>query len=725
MNMAAPNFTYAFADFRLDPTRRLLRQNGETVTLHPKAFDLLVALVENRDRVLSKDELLQKIWADQFVEENNLAVQIFALRKIFGEKKGEHQYIVTIPGKGYRFVAEVRAENQETNGSFERNNSHGFAKIHSETVDFEDNKKNEKRGFAPYLLPVSIGVCLIVGLAAAFYWLGEDELPPKHLKFTKLTTSGKIINAALTADGKYAVFAQSEPSGQSLWLKQIGTGSQTRIADSQPIDYVSLSVSPDSKFIYYSALAQNQAGGPMRRIPLLGGAAQEITDVETGVSVSFAPDGKQFAYTASRSSLKETRLMLADADGANSRVLIRADDRVRKFATYKANPVAWSPDGAQIACSVTQKNADGAKSGILLVDPLSGEERVLLAPRFAWIDNVVWTDAENLAFVASETDEWTSQIWTISRKTGAARQLTNDLHRYLWLSAASGALLTIQQNAASSLKTADFDENLQEFQPREILSETDIDYAAFASGDAILYVSRASGKREIWRVGKDGAGAAQVTTDAQVTYGFAISPIDDSIVFSSPRDGGKHSLWAADAGGGNFRRLTDGDDLAPQFAPDGNQIVFQHGLYEVPTVWRVAAGGGSPVQLFKQHSLKPTVSPDGARAAFYFMDFADGGAWRIGLVSTATGEFLGKLSFPTTVNERRMRWHPSGRFLGQIFNTGEAANLLLLPTGGGQPRVIAGLGKGRINSFEWSRDGRQIVFTETNETQDAVLLTDF
>ncbi|MER3431666.1 MAG: hypothetical protein C4324_11625 [Blastocatellia bacterium] len=76
MEVAAQKFTYTFSGYRLDPLRRLLMRDGETVALNPKAFDVLVVLVENRDRVLAKSELLDAVWKDQFVEENNLAVQI-------------------------------------------------------------------------------------------------------------------------------------------------------------------------------------------------------------------------------------------------------------------------------------------------------------------------------------------------------------------------------------------------------------------------------------------------------------------------------------------------------------------------------------------------------------------------------------------------------------------------------------------------------------------------
>lgn len=85
------------------------------VALNSKTFDLLLTLVENYGKVLGKDELLEKVWEGQFVEENNLTVQISALRKIFGESKNENKFIVTIPGKGYKFIAEISAPVEQTN----------------------------------------------------------------------------------------------------------------------------------------------------------------------------------------------------------------------------------------------------------------------------------------------------------------------------------------------------------------------------------------------------------------------------------------------------------------------------------------------------------------------------------------------------------------------------------------------------------------------------------
>src|SRR5215204_2480907 len=99
---------YQFGPFRLDPLKRRLLRDGEPVPLTPKAFDTLLALVRESGRTVEKDDLMQKVWPGAAVEENNLNQNITALRKTLGDSRHESRYIATIPGLGYRFVAEVR-----------------------------------------------------------------------------------------------------------------------------------------------------------------------------------------------------------------------------------------------------------------------------------------------------------------------------------------------------------------------------------------------------------------------------------------------------------------------------------------------------------------------------------------------------------------------------------------------------------------------------------------
>lgn len=98
---------YLFGDHRIDLLRRQVFRGDAPLTVTAKAFDVLAVLVERAGEVVTKDELLSTVWADAIVEENNLTQQISALRKLFNERAGEHRFIVTVPGRGYCFVAPV------------------------------------------------------------------------------------------------------------------------------------------------------------------------------------------------------------------------------------------------------------------------------------------------------------------------------------------------------------------------------------------------------------------------------------------------------------------------------------------------------------------------------------------------------------------------------------------------------------------------------------------
>jgi DNA-binding winged helix-turn-helix (wHTH) protein len=98
---------YRFGPFALDPASRSLLRDEQPVAITTKVFETLVILVENRGRVVTKDELLSTLWPDTTVEEANLAQNISTLRRALDDKPKEHRYIATIPGRGYSFVAVV------------------------------------------------------------------------------------------------------------------------------------------------------------------------------------------------------------------------------------------------------------------------------------------------------------------------------------------------------------------------------------------------------------------------------------------------------------------------------------------------------------------------------------------------------------------------------------------------------------------------------------------
>ena len=102
--------SYRFGPFQVDASARLLLREGCPVALAPKAFDLLCHLLANPHRLIGKDELLKAVWPRGFVEEGNLSHNVFLLRRALGESPEEHRYIVTVPGRGYKFVGKLDGE---------------------------------------------------------------------------------------------------------------------------------------------------------------------------------------------------------------------------------------------------------------------------------------------------------------------------------------------------------------------------------------------------------------------------------------------------------------------------------------------------------------------------------------------------------------------------------------------------------------------------------------
>ncbi|MEO7026793.1 MAG: transcriptional regulator, partial [Caulobacteraceae bacterium] len=119
MSSAAPGI-YRFGEFELEAGERRLRRGGEPVALTPKAFDLLVLLVEHEGRVISKDELMHALWPRSIVIESNLTKHVWMVRRALGEADGGGRYIQTVSKLGYRFAAPVTKGSAKGVGKAER-----------------------------------------------------------------------------------------------------------------------------------------------------------------------------------------------------------------------------------------------------------------------------------------------------------------------------------------------------------------------------------------------------------------------------------------------------------------------------------------------------------------------------------------------------------------------------------------------------------------------------
>ncbi len=161
-----------FAEFELDTARRKLYRDGRSVTLYSKTFDLLEFLAEKSGTVITKNDILNRVWAGQFVEEANLSVQISALRKALGESKDAPRFIVTIPGTGYKFVADVHNP-----GDTPDQESRELAARDEEINKLAAGRIGESRSDQRYALfaAAGLGLLILFGLAAYRYFSDDQE----------------------------------------------------------------------------------------------------------------------------------------------------------------------------------------------------------------------------------------------------------------------------------------------------------------------------------------------------------------------------------------------------------------------------------------------------------------------------------------------------------------------------------------------------------------------
>src|SRR5262245_25010373 len=191
---ATPVHVYEFGDFRLDTAKRLLeRLDGTTVPLTPRVFETLLYMVEHQGIVLDKERLMEAVWPDSIVEENNLSQNISTLRRIFGEVPGSHSYIVTVPGRGYRCVAEVRE--QSANGGDTSNAESATKPKLPENRTETGTAAGRQCWFGKNGGPLALAVLGVIVLAAAFLTRGPSVAWfKKHRIGNALpaTSSGKV-----------------------------------------------------------------------------------------------------------------------------------------------------------------------------------------------------------------------------------------------------------------------------------------------------------------------------------------------------------------------------------------------------------------------------------------------------------------------------------------------------------------------------------------------------
>ncbi len=194
---------------------------------------------------------------------------------------------------------------------------------------------------------------------------------------TKITTSGKVKDVAVSPDGKYIVYVLEEKGGGSFWLRQVGTTSDIQIA--APGDFGRLTISPDNTHIFYKNFFNT-----LYEFPILGGPRKLVLE-HVYSPVSFSPDGKQFAFVRFTAP-GEGSLMIANSDGSNEQTLITRKQPER----FLNDGPAWSPDGRTIACVIEGADTKGGYAELVSVDVNNHHEESIISQRTFWIGKLLW-----------------------------------------------------------------------------------------------------------------------------------------------------------------------------------------------------------------------------------------------------------------------------------------------------------------------------------------------
>jgi len=545
----------------------------------------------------------------------------------------------------------------------------------------------------------------------------KSEFNLQNMKIVRLTQSGKAADVAVSPDGQYVVYVLREGEMHSLNVRQVATGSDVQILPPDAVRFSGLTYSPDGNYIYFvrsdkGTLLYNY----LFQMPVLGGTPRQlIRDIDT--PVGFSPDGKQFAFLRGVPDKSEANLLVAQGDGSGERLLARIPAVV--VQGYFFGP-AWSPDGKTIVVTTTEV-AKGIRSVVSTVAVSDGRLREIYASpnpvgQVRWLAN----GRGLLAVIADPSQGFRGQLWHLSILGGEARRFTNDLLDYeldsLDLTRDRKTLVAVESRTASDLWVAPAGDASR---ARQITSGGPAAFdPSWMPDGRIVYINWNGELLTLRPGGSSGTLLAPGDNFSPVVCG-------DSryVVFSAFRNG-KVNVWRIEEDGSNPMQLTNEVFAGfPTCSPDGQWVFYN--LSGDETVWRMPVQGGTPTQLKIQNRNTPRahLSPDGKLLAYTAWGATPSSPSILTVVPFDGGQPLYRLNRP--VGATGLRWAPTGKALDYLLTRRAITNIWRQPLVGGQPMQITNFKSEQIFSFDWSRDGNDLVLSRGATSSDVVMIADF
>jgi len=544
----------------------------------------------------------------------------------------------------------------------------------------------------------------------------------QNMRLARITESGKATQVAISGDGRYVVHAIDEGGQQSLWVRQVATGSNVQIVPPAEVLYRGATFSPDGNYIYFvRSDRKQQAYSYLMKVPVLGGDAQQIKfDVDS--AVTFSPDASQIAYFRGYLERGEMTLFIANADGSGERAL--ATRHIPNSFTL-AGP-AWSPDGKLIVASAFDFS-NGGFTSIIAASVADGSMKSIykhngVMGRISWLP-----DGSGMLVGAVDLSKsgGQGQIWYVPYPSGAPQRLTNDLNDYdiccVSLTSDGKQLAVIENERTANVWVGPKDLK----HPLQVTSGRSDGFSVSWLPGKIVYTNRAG---EIWVAGEDGSGPHRISPSDHLASGAEACGDGKHILYMRITEAGVN-LWRIDADGSNPTPLThDRLDQSISCSPDGTWATYGSADTGRYRLFRIPVQGGEPVPVNLDSETcvgGGSISPDGKSVAYPILE-GEGVPKSMGIVRSLDGnKVLAKGELPQGMGVAR--WTPNGKSFDMVLTRNGVSNIFRLTLGAGPDKLkqITDFKEGRIYSFAWSWDGKRMALGRGPQTRNVVLITNF
>jgi len=740
-NPPGENF-YEFGKFRLDAERCVLFDGDNAVVdATPKALKILCVLVESDGRVVSKEEIISRVWADSFVEEANLSYNIFYLRRALGEC-AEQKFIETVPKRGYRFVAQIREAKVESRESRAENRS-VFQVSDSKLQNRHSAFRNRKT-----LAVLSAILFIFASGAAAFLWFNsrkaesvEQIQTPKAktnepMSISRVTSNGKVGASAISPDGKFIAYSQNYQTGSgTLFVRQTDTNTEMQLLEPDERTFGATAFSPDGAYIYYLVFDKRNPQTALYRIPVLGGQPTRITS-NINYFFTLSPDGMRAAFFRADKERKQTSIIIAATDGSgNEQIVLTFNDDEKSTDSVPA----FSPDGKRLAfCLADSPNAvDLAppRIGVYTVEiGGNGEIKKLSDEKWLGIGMMNWMPDASGVVLVGWRPRARNQIFFLSYPQGELQFVTKELSGYgnygMGITADGTTMVADVWEFPSQIWSVGTDgETGNAVQLTANDSDGGRGLTTLPDGQ-IVYSSRNGFDYDLWTM-RDLEGKREgkpLTNDSFSESDPVAAPDGKFVIFASDRAGATQHLFRIDADGANLKQITFGEssDSLPDISPDGKWIVYASSANNQSRIWKMPASGGAAMQLTDYESVSPSISPDGKLLAYIVPRENRVELMRLGVINFETGEAVKSFEvFPFDYNYRPPRWTAAGDALIFQKNDKPAGNLWKQSLAGGEPKQYTDFTSQRMHNYAFSRDGKRLFIARGDVKVNVVMLKNF